>query len=152
MFMFSALHLGAPLRVLSGSQQAVRCLASAASARNADGAGSAVAVRRADARDTFIPTLKFSPTDITAPSHELMLRAGLMRQTGPGLFSLLPLGLRSLNKLKALIHTEMAAIGGKTDICSLLLLLPPQSRQPPNHVSPEIHPGLTQATSLRSLY
>ena len=106
--MFASL---ASLRV-SGCSQAARWFCSAACARGADGAGNAVEVR-ADAKDMFIPTLKFSPTDITAPSHELMLRAGLMRQTGAGLFSLLPLGVRSLNKLKAMIHAEMAAIGGE---------------------------------------
>jgi prolyl-tRNA synthetase len=66
---------------------------------------------RMDVNTTFIPTLKFTPQDVTAPSHELMLRAGMMRQTGPGLFVLLPLGLRTFNKLKSMIHTEMAAIG-----------------------------------------
>ena len=41
----------------------------------------------------FIPTLREDPSDAEAPSHRLMLRAGLIRQLGAGLYSKLPLGL-----------------------------------------------------------
>ena len=65
------------------------------------GAGAAVVLEpvRVDVATTFVPTLKFTPQDVTAPSHELMLRAGMMRQTGAGLFVLLPLGLGPLSGL-----------------------------------------------------
>ncbi len=61
----------------------------------------------------FVPTLKETPTDATIPSHQLMLRAGLMRQLTSGVYSYLPLGYRAMMKAMAIIRQEMDAIGGQ---------------------------------------
>ncbi len=60
---------------------------------------------------TVIPTLRQAPGDAEVPSHQLMLRAGLVRKLGSGSYSYLPLGLRSLNKVIAIIRDEMANAG-----------------------------------------
>jgi prolyl-tRNA synthetase len=60
---------------------------------------------------TFIPTLRDDPADAEAPSHVLMLRAGLIRQLGAGIYSYLPLGRRVLRKVEAILREEMEAIG-----------------------------------------
>jgi prolyl-tRNA synthetase len=62
---------------------------------------------------SFIPTLKEVPSDASIPSHQLMLRAGLMRQLGAGIFSFLPLGYKVMKKVMNLIREEMDAIGGQ---------------------------------------
>lgn len=59
----------------------------------------------------FIPTLKETPADATAPSHKLMLRAGLMRQIAAGAYAYLPLGYRTLRKIEQIIREEMDAAG-----------------------------------------
>jgi prolyl-tRNA synthetase len=61
----------------------------------------------------FIPTLKELPSEATIPSHQLMLRAGLMRQLGAGVYSMLPLGYRVMKKVMQIIREEMDAIGGQ---------------------------------------
>jgi len=43
----------------------------------------------------FVPTQKEIPSDAVIPSHQLMLRAGLMRQLTAGIYSILPLGYRA---------------------------------------------------------
>jgi len=59
----------------------------------------------------FLPTLKDAPADAEALSHKLMVRAGLIRQVGAGLWSYLPAGLRVVRKVEAVIREEMEAIG-----------------------------------------
>jgi prolyl-tRNA synthetase len=61
----------------------------------------------------FIPTLREVPSDAQIPSHQLMLRAGLIRQVGAGIFSFLPLGFRVFLKVVNIIREEMNAIGGQ---------------------------------------
>ncbi len=61
----------------------------------------------------FIPTLKEIPSDATIPSHQLMLRAGLMRPLAAGVYSFLPLGYRVMKKVMQIIREEMDAIGGQ---------------------------------------
>ena len=61
----------------------------------------------------LIPTYKEDPADAEAISHKLMVRAGLVRQLAAGLYILLPLGLRSMDKVNAIIREEMNAIGGQ---------------------------------------
>lgn len=56
---------------------------------------------------TFIPTLKEVPSDAEIPSHQLMLRAGLIRQVMAGVYTYLPLGLRALQKAQVIIREEM---------------------------------------------
>ena len=59
----------------------------------------------------FIPTLREAPTDAEVASHKLLLRAGYIRQLGAGLYSYLPLGQRSINKITAIVRDEMDKIG-----------------------------------------
>src|SRR5436305_12745513 len=61
----------------------------------------------------LIPTLKETPADAVAPSHVLLLRAGMIRQLGAGAYSYLPLGLRVLNKVVAVVRQEMNVAGGQ---------------------------------------
>jgi prolyl-tRNA synthetase len=60
---------------------------------------------------TFIPTLKESPADAEIVSHKLLLRAGLIRKLGAGVYTFLPLGLRALRKVEQIIREEMDRAG-----------------------------------------
>ncbi len=59
----------------------------------------------------FLPTLKDAPADAEALSHKLMVRAGLIRQLGAGLWTYLPAGWRVERKVEAILREEMEAIG-----------------------------------------
>jgi prolyl-tRNA synthetase len=59
----------------------------------------------------FIPTLREAPADAEVASHKLLLRAGYIRQLSAGIYSYLPLGQRSLNKITAIVRQEMDKIG-----------------------------------------
>jgi prolyl-tRNA synthetase len=59
----------------------------------------------------FIPTLKDPPADAEALSHKLMVRAGLIRQLGAGLWTYLPAGWRVERKVEAILREEMERIG-----------------------------------------
>src|SRR3989440_6545403 len=59
----------------------------------------------------LIPTQKESPTDAVAPSHILLLRAGMIRQLGAGAYTYLPLGLRVLQKAAQIVREEMDKAG-----------------------------------------
>ncbi|MCX7422007.1 MAG: proline--tRNA ligase [Planctomycetia bacterium] len=61
---------------------------------------------------TLIPTMKEVPADAEIPSHQLMLRAGLIRQLMAGSYSYLPLGWRALRKAEAIVREEIEAAGG----------------------------------------
>lgn len=61
----------------------------------------------------FIPTLKESPADAQVASHRLLLRAGLVRQLGAGIYSYLPLAQRSLQKVEGIVRQEMERIGAQ---------------------------------------
>ena len=61
----------------------------------------------------LIPTLKESPADAEVASHKLMVRAGMIRQLAAGIYSILPLGLRVLKKVEAIIREEMDQVGGQ---------------------------------------
>jgi prolyl-tRNA synthetase len=60
---------------------------------------------------TFIPTLKESPADAEIASHKLLLRAGLIRKLGAGVYTFLPLGLRALRKVEQIVREEMDRAG-----------------------------------------
>jgi prolyl-tRNA synthetase len=60
---------------------------------------------------TLIPTLKEIPQEAEIPSHRLLLRAGLIRRLAGGLYTFLPLGLRALRKVEAVVREEMDAAG-----------------------------------------
>ena len=61
---------------------------------------------------TLIPTMKEVPADAEIPSHQLMLRAGLIRQLMAGSYSYLPLGWKALRKAEAIVREEIEAAGG----------------------------------------
>ncbi len=61
---------------------------------------------------TLIPTMKEVPADAEIPSHQLMLRAGLIRQLMAGSYTYLPLGYKALRKAEAIVREEMEAAGG----------------------------------------
>ncbi|MGF1632948.1 MAG: proline--tRNA ligase [Phycisphaerae bacterium] len=60
---------------------------------------------------SLIPTQKQVPADAVIISHQLMLRAGLIRQLTAGAYEFLPLGLRALRKAEAIVRREMDASG-----------------------------------------
>jgi len=60
---------------------------------------------------TFLPTVKDAPADAEAVSHKLMVRAGLIRQVGAGLWTYLPAGWRAHRKVEAILREEMEGIG-----------------------------------------
>lgn len=60
---------------------------------------------------TYIPTLKESPAEAEIESHKLLLRAGLVRKIGGGLYAFLPLGKRVLDKVSQMCREEMNAAG-----------------------------------------
>src|SRR5712675_3001400 len=62
---------------------------------------------------SFIPTLKENPADAQVASHQLLVRAGFIRQLAAGIYSILPLAQRSLLKITRIIREEMDAIGGQ---------------------------------------
>lgn len=55
----------------------------------------------------FVPTLKESPADAEIASHKLLIRAGLVRKLGGGLYTFMPMGLRVMQKLSALCREEL---------------------------------------------
>ena len=66
----------------------------------------------------YLSTLKEAPNEAELPSHKLMLRAGLIKRLGSGLYTWLPLGLRVLRKVEATVRDEMNKAG------ALELLMP----------------------------
>ena len=62
---------------------------------------------------SFIPTLKEIPSDAVNTSHKLMLRAGLIRSLGAGIYSYLPLFQKVLQKVTTIIREEMNAVGAQ---------------------------------------
>lgn len=60
---------------------------------------------------TFIPTLKEVPADAEVKSHQLLLRAGFIRQTASGIYSYLPLATLTLRKIETIIREELEAVG-----------------------------------------
>ncbi|MEA2103446.1 MAG: proline--tRNA ligase [Candidatus Cloacimonadota bacterium] len=60
---------------------------------------------------SFIPTLKENPADAEIPSHRLMIRSGMLRKTGAGIYSYLPLAKRVITKIEAIVREELNKIG-----------------------------------------
>lgn len=60
----------------------------------------------------FISTLKEAPADAEIASHRLMLRAGFVKRLGAGIYTYMPMGLRVIRKIEAIIREEMDAAGG----------------------------------------
>jgi prolyl-tRNA synthetase len=68
----------------------------------------------------FLPTLREAPSDAEAVSHRLMVRAGLIRQLGAGMWSWLPAGHRVVARVEAILREEMDAIGGQEMLMPVL--------------------------------
>ena len=60
---------------------------------------------------TYAPTLKEDPSDAEIASHKLLLRAGMIRKNGSGMYTFLPLGRKVLGKIEQIIREEMEAVG-----------------------------------------
>ena len=61
--------------------------------------------------ETFIPTLKEAPAEAEILSHQLLLRAGLVRKLAGGLYTFLPAGVRVLHKIESIVREEMERAG-----------------------------------------
>ncbi|WCL52602.1 proline--tRNA ligase [Gimibacter soli] len=61
----------------------------------------------------FLPTLKETPSEAQIASHRLMLRAGMIRQGAAGIYSWLPLGLKVLKKIEAIVREEQDRAGAQ---------------------------------------
>lgn len=61
----------------------------------------------------FVRTLRDAPADAEVPSHRLLVRAGYVRRSAPGIYSWLPLGLAVLSKVEKIVREEMNAIGAQ---------------------------------------
>jgi prolyl-tRNA synthetase len=59
----------------------------------------------------FISTLKEAPADAEVISHRLMVRAGMIKKLAAGIYSYLPVGLRSIRKIESIIREEMNRAG-----------------------------------------
>jgi prolyl-tRNA synthetase len=68
----------------------------------------------------FNQTLRDIPAETQAASHELLIRAGYIRPLATGIYSLLPLGLRSVQKIEQIIRNEMDKIGGQEVLLPLV--------------------------------
>jgi prolyl-tRNA synthetase len=68
----------------------------------------------------FLPTEREPPADAEAISHKLMVRAGLIRQVGSGLWSWLPAGWRTHQRIVQIVREEMNAIGGQEMLMPVL--------------------------------
>src|SRR3954454_25007561 len=68
----------------------------------------------------FLPTVKEAPADAEAVSHKLMVRAGLVRQLGAGLWTYLPAGWRAHRKAEQIVREEIDRIGGQEMLMPVL--------------------------------
>ena len=59
----------------------------------------------------FISTLKEAPADAEVASHQLMMRAGLIKKLGAGIYTYMPMGLRVIRKVEAIVREEMNRAG-----------------------------------------
>ena len=61
----------------------------------------------------FLRTLREDPADADTDSAKLLLRAGYVRKAAPGIWTWLPLGLKVLNKIEAIVREEIDGIGAR---------------------------------------
>ena len=61
----------------------------------------------------YIPTLKEAPSDAEVVSHKLLVRAGMIRKLTSGIYTFMPMGLRALNKVAAIVREEMNRAGAQ---------------------------------------
>src|SRR3954449_9534829 len=62
---------------------------------------------------SFVPTLKENPADATVASHQLLVRAGFIRQLAAGIYSILPLGQRAILEITRVVREEMTSIAAQ---------------------------------------
>ena len=62
---------------------------------------------------SLIPILKNNPTEAKIKSHQLMLRAGMIRQSSAGIYSWLPLGFKVMKKIEKIVREEQDRIGAQ---------------------------------------
>jgi prolyl-tRNA synthetase len=74
---------------------------------------------------SFVRTLREDPSDAEVASHKLLVRAGYIRRSAPGVYTWLPLGLRVMRKVEQIVREEQDAIGGNELLFSAL-----QPREP----------------------
>ncbi|MFH0924819.1 MAG: aminoacyl--tRNA ligase-related protein [bacterium] len=68
----------------------------------------------------FLPTLRQVPTDAEVVSHQLMLRAGMIRRLATGIYSLLPLGYKVIKKFENIVREEMNLVGAQEVLLPIL--------------------------------
>src|SRR5690606_18408269 len=68
-------------------------------------------LRHMKASQFFISTLKEAPADAEIVSHKLMMRAGMIKKLGAGIYSYMPMGLRVIRKVEAIVREEMNRAG-----------------------------------------
>ena len=69
----------------------------------------------------FMPTLREVPADAEITSHQLMLRAGMIRKMASGVYNQLPMGIRVFNKIQEIIREELNKKGCQEILCSALI-------------------------------
>jgi len=69
---------------------------------------------------SFIPTMRQDPAEAEVISHRLMLRAGMIRKVAAGIYSYLPLGLRVIRKIEAIVREEMNRAGAQELLLPIL--------------------------------
>ena len=68
----------------------------------------------------YLPTLREVPAEAEIPSHQLLLRAGMIRRTSSGVYSFLPLGYRVVRKIEEIVRQEMDRAGANEILMSIL--------------------------------
>ena len=68
----------------------------------------------------YAPTLKEDPAEAELASHKLLLRAGMIRRTGSGIYNYLPLAWRSIKKIETIVREEMDGIGAQEMMMPIL--------------------------------
>jgi len=68
----------------------------------------------------LIPTLREAPREAEIPSHNLMLRAGMMRRLAAGVYSYLPLGWRAIRKVEQIVREELDRVGCQEILMSVI--------------------------------
>ena len=86
----------------------------------------------------FLPTEREPPADAEALSHKLMVRAGLIRQVGSGLWSWLPAGWRVHRNAEQIVREEIDAIGGQEMLMPVLLPADYWKRSGRYEIGPEL--------------
>ncbi len=70
--------------------------------------------------DSFVKTLRETPRDAQTVNHQLLVRAGYVRQLMAGVYTYLPFGIRVINKISQIVREEMDAIGGREVLMPLM--------------------------------